>query len=76
MNVNMNYEVLTANKMSMLVFSREDGGSSLRNVGIYLQSHTALQTRRPTTSMKAKDSSENASYSIDELMTERSAGSH
>jgi hypothetical protein len=56
----MRFEVLTAIKMPMLVFwvvtpcgllggYPEDGGSMfLRNVGIYLQVHTALQFRRPT----------------------------
>jgi hypothetical protein len=39
----MRFEVLTAG------FSPEDGNSMfLRKAGIYLQVHTALQTRRPT----------------------------
>jgi hypothetical protein len=56
----MRFEVITAVKMSILVLwvvmlcglvgrylSPEDGGSMfLRNVGIYLQVHTALQPRR------------------------------
>jgi hypothetical protein len=58
----MKFEILTAMQMSMLVFrvvtpcvlvgryfSSEDGGDMfLRNVGIYLQDHTALQPGRPT----------------------------
>jgi hypothetical protein len=43
----MRYEVFTAVKMSMFVFTPEDGGSLfLRNFDIYLQIHTALQPGR------------------------------
>jgi hypothetical protein len=45
----MKSEILTAVKMSVLIFWADDGGSMfLRNVGINLQVHTALQPRRAT----------------------------
>jgi hypothetical protein len=45
----MRSEVLEAVTITMLVFRAADGGSMfLRNVGIYLLVHMALQPRRTT----------------------------
>jgi hypothetical protein len=52
----MRLEILTAGEdvnISLLVFSPKDGGSMFpRNVGMYLQVYTTLQSRIPTSTYK------------------------